>query len=142
MLVGSLTGLGAFLAVLALVPSFGAALAVASLAGLADGPALAATLTVRQGHGPAGALHPGAGHRLQLQAQPRSSAGSATAGLLTALLTPRELLLGLAAGQLLAASPVLLLAYFAHLGASESVLGPSPAPPAGPGVGTSNQDTV
>ena len=106
-LVGSLAGLAALLALLAVTPSFWAGLAVAALAGVADGPALAATLTVRQASVPprryAQVLATAASLKIAA-----FSAGSAVAGLLTGALTVRELLLGLALGQLLSASPLLL----------------------------------
>jgi len=105
-LIGSLAGLGAFLALLAVTPSFLACLAVATAAGIADGPSLAATLTVRQVSVPpdryAQVLATAASLKIAA-----FSAGSAAAGLLTGVLTVRELLIGLAAGQLLSALPLL-----------------------------------
>jgi MFS family permease len=105
-LIGSLAGLGAFLALLAVTPSFLACLAVATAAGIADGPSLAATLTVRQVSVPpdryAQVLATAASLKIAA-----FSAGSAAAGLLTGVLTVRELLIGLAAGQLLSAFPLL-----------------------------------
>jgi MFS family permease len=106
-LLGSLAGLGALLAVLAAPLSFGACLFVAALGGLADGPALAATLTVRQGNVPpdryAQTLATASSFKIAA-----FSAGSAVAGLLIGVLTVRQLLLGLAVGQLLSAIPLLL----------------------------------
>jgi MFS family permease len=105
-LIGSLAGLGAFLALLAVTPSFLACLAVATAAGIADGPSLAATLTVRQVSVPpdryAQVLATAASLKIAA-----FSAGSAAAGLLTGVLTVRELLIGLAVGQLLSALPLL-----------------------------------
>jgi hypothetical protein len=83
-----------------------ACLAVATAAGIADGPSLAATLTVRQVSVPpdryAQVLATAASLKIAA-----FSAGSAAAGLLTGVLTVRELLIGLAAGQLLSALPLL-----------------------------------
>jgi MFS family permease len=106
-LLGSLAALGALLAVLAAPLSFAASLLVAALAGLADGPALAATLTVRQGNVPADryAQTLATASSLKIAAY---SAGSALAGLLTGVLTVRQLILGLACGELLSAAPLLL----------------------------------
>jgi hypothetical protein len=106
-LLGSLAALGALLAVLAAPLSFAACLLVAALAGLADGPALAATLTVRQGNVPPDryAQTLATASSLKIAAY---SAGSALAGLLTGVLTVRQLILGLACGELLSAAPLLL----------------------------------
>jgi predicted MFS family arabinose efflux permease len=105
-LAGSLGALAVLLVLLAVTPSFPASLAAAAAAGVADGPALAATLTVRQGSVPASryaqVLATAASFKIAAYA-----AGSAAAGLLTGLLTVRELLLAVAAGQLLAAVPLL-----------------------------------
>ena len=105
-LIGSLAGLAALLALLAGAPSFWVCLAVAAAAGVADGPSLAATLTVRQVSVPpdryAQVLATAASLKIAA-----FSAGSAAAGLLTGVLTVRELLIGLAAGQLLSALPLL-----------------------------------
>lgn len=105
-LIGSLAGLAALLALLAGAPSFWVCLAVAAAAGVADGPSLAATLTVRQVSVPpdryAQVLATAASLKIAA-----FSAGSATAGLLTGTATVRELLLGLAAGQLLSAAVLL-----------------------------------
>jgi Transmembrane secretion effector len=107
-LIGSLTGLAAVFLLLAVTPSFPAGVAVAAVAGVADGPSLAATLTVRQGSVPADryaqVISTTASFKIAAY-----SAGSAAAGLLTGLLTVRELLLALAAGQLLSAVPMLFL---------------------------------
>jgi predicted MFS family arabinose efflux permease len=105
-LIGSLAGLGAFLALLAVTPSFLACLAVATAAGIADGPSLAATLTVRQVSVPADRYAQVLATAASLKIA-AFSAGSAAAGLLTGVLTVRELLVGLAAGQLLSAIPLL-----------------------------------
>lgn len=105
-LIGSFTGLALFLALLAVTPSFPVGLAIAVVAGVVDGPSLAATLTVRQGTVPANRY-------AQVQATAASlkiaafSAGSAAAGLLTGVLTARELLALLAVGQLLCTAPLL-----------------------------------
>ena len=99
--------LAGLLAVLAAPLSFAACLFAAALAGLADGPALAATLTVRQGNVPPDryAQTLATASSLKIAAY---SAGSALAGLLTGVLTVRQLILGLACGELLSAAPVLL----------------------------------
>ena len=105
-LIGSVAGMAAFLALLAATPSFPAGLAIAVVAGIVDGPSLAATLTVRQGTVPANRY-------AQVQATASSlkiaafSAGSAAAGLLTGLLTARELIAMIAVGQLLCTVPLL-----------------------------------
>jgi MFS family permease len=106
-LLGSLAGLGGLLAVLAAPLSFAACLLVAVLAGVADGPALAATLTVRQVNVPREryAQTLATASSLKIAAY---SAGSALAGVLISVLTVRQLLVGLAAGQLLSAVPLLL----------------------------------
>ena len=106
MLIGSLTGLAAFLALLTVTPSFWGCLAVAAAAGAADGPSLAATFTVRQVSVPPGRY----GQVLATAASLKIaafSAGSAAAGLLTGAVSVRELLLGLAAGQLLSGATLL-----------------------------------
>jgi MFS family permease len=106
-LLGSLAGLGALLAVLAAPLSFAACLVVAAFAGVADGPALAATLTVRQGNVPREryAQTLATASSLKIAAY---SAGSALAGVLIGVVTIRQLMLGLAGGQLLSAVPLLL----------------------------------
>jgi MFS family permease len=104
-LLGAFAGLAAFLALLAVAPSFPACLAVAALAGLADGPTLAATLTVRQDSVPEDRYAQAIGTAASLKIA-AFSAGSAAAGLLTGLLTVRELVVALAVGQLLSAGPL------------------------------------
>jgi MFS family permease len=93
-------------ALLAVVPSLWAGLPAAAAAGIADGPALAATLTVRQGTVPpdryAQVLSTASSFKVAAY-----SAGSAAAGLLAGVRGVRELVLALAAGQLLSAAPLL-----------------------------------
>jgi MFS family permease len=103
---GALFGFFACLAAMAAAPDFWAAIALAALAGLADGPSFAATLSVRQRTVPPDryAQASATGASLKTGAY---ALGAACVGLLTGLLTARELMLGLAAGQLLAALPLL-----------------------------------
>lgn len=105
-LIASLTGLAAFFALLAVTPSFPGCLAVAVAAGIADGPAFAATLTVRQGAVPADRYAQVLTTAASLKIA-AFSAGSAAAGLLTGLLTVKELIGLLAVGQLLCTVPLL-----------------------------------
>jgi MFS family permease len=125
-LLGSLAGLSALLAVLAAPLSFAACLFVAALAGVADGPALAATLTVRQGNVPrdryAQTLATAASLKIAAY-----SAGSALAGLLIGVLTVRQLILGLACGQLLSAAPLLLPRRGKPLMSNEPVVSAAPS---------------
>jgi MFS family permease len=104
-----LTATGAFgacLAALAAMPDFALALSLAVLAGLAEGPTLAATLTVRQQYVPAE-------HYAQISATAASiktgsyALGAAATGLLASALTGRELMLAIAAGQVVALTPLL-----------------------------------
>jgi predicted MFS family arabinose efflux permease len=122
-LIGSLAGLAAFLALLAVTPSFPGCLAAAAAAGRAAGPALAATLTVRQFAVPqdryAQVLSTAASLKIAA-----FSAGSAAAGLLTGVLTVRELLIGVAAGQLLSAAPLLSAPRTVRLIPNEGVAAP------------------
>ena len=99
------------------MPDLGLALSLSVLAGIADGPVLAATLAVRQNTVPS--------HRYaQLSATAASlktggyAIGTAVAGLLSTTLTARQLLFTAAAIQLLALLPMLLGA------AGTSVLAP------------------
>jgi len=102
----ALFGFFACLAAMAGAPDFWGAMALAALAGLADGPSFAATLSVRQRTVPPDryAQASATGASLKTGAY---ALGAACVGLLTGLLTARELMLGLAAGQLLAALPLL-----------------------------------
>jgi MFS family permease len=95
---------GACLAAVALVPSLALALVLCALAGLADGPVLAATLRARQLCVPA--------HRYaQISATAASiktgsyALGAALAGLLAGPLTARQLMLTVAGVQVLALVP-------------------------------------
>ena len=105
-LFGALLGFFLLLAALAVAPSFWAALVFAALAGLADGPSLAATLTVRQRTIPPDRYAQATATAASLKTG-AYALGAACVGLLTGVLTARQLLLALAAGQLLAALPLL-----------------------------------
>jgi predicted MFS family arabinose efflux permease len=97
---------GACLAAIALAPGLGLALALCALAGFADGPVLAATLRARQSCVPARRY-------AQISATAASiktgsyALGAAVAGLLAGALTARQLMLTVAAIQVLALSPFL-----------------------------------
>lgn len=105
-LAGAFCGFFALLAAMALAPDFWAAMALAVLAGLADGPAFAAQLSVRQLTIPPERYAQASATAASLKTG-AFALGAACAGLLTSLLTARQLMLGLAAGQLLAAVPLL-----------------------------------
>ena len=98
---------GACLAALAAMPDLALALGLAVLAGLADGPTLAATLTVRQQSVPPR-------HYAQISATAASvktgsfALGAAVTGLLAGVWSGRQLLLAVAAGQAVALLPLLL----------------------------------
>jgi len=110
-LLAALGGFGACLAALAAMPDLALALALAVMAGLAEGPTLAATLTVRQENVPPQDY-------AQISATAASiktgsyALGAAVTGLLATTLTGRQLVLAIAAGQAAALIPLL------HLGAS------------------------
>ncbi|MDL4776371.1 MULTISPECIES: MFS transporter [Thermomonosporaceae] len=122
----SLLGTGAALGAAALVPWFGAGVALFAVAGLADGPLLAATLQIRAGHAPEGARTQvftlGAGLKITAAASGAALAG-AGAGL-----DPALLLLAVAAVQLAAAA--LYAAARAERRTVRAAPGPAvPAPP-------------
>jgi MFS family permease len=102
----ALFGFFACLAAMSAAHGFWAALALAALAGLADGPSFAATLSVRQRLAPPDryAQVSATGASLKTGAY---ALGAASVGLFTGLLTARELMLAIAVGQLLAAVPLL-----------------------------------
>jgi MFS family permease len=104
---GALFGFFACLAAMAVARGFWAAMTLAALAGLADGPSFAATLSVRQRLAPPDryAQVSATGASLKTGAY---ALGAASVGLFTGLLTARELMVAIAAGQLLAALPLLL----------------------------------
>jgi MFS family permease len=104
-LAGSFCGFFACLAVLAAVPGFWLALVLAALAGLADGPSLAATLSVRQRTVPAERYAQATSTAASLKTG-AYALGAACAGLLAAVVTARQLMLVIAVGQLLAALPL------------------------------------
>jgi predicted MFS family arabinose efflux permease len=105
-IIAAMAGTGFSLAALAIMPGLGPAIPLAVLAGIADGPVLAATFSVRQQCVPA--------HRYaQFSATSASiktgsyAIGAATAGLLSTSLTARQLVLTAAGIQLLAFLPML-----------------------------------
>jgi MFS family permease len=103
---GALFGFFAFLAAMAVAPGLWTAMALAALAGLADGPSFAATLSVRQRTVPPDRYAQVSATAASLKTG-AYALGAACVGLLTGLLTARELMLGIAAGQLLATLPLL-----------------------------------
>jgi MFS family permease len=104
---GALFGFFVCLAAMAVARGLWPAMVLAALAGLADGPSFAATLSVRQRLSPPDryAQVSATGASLKTGAY---ALGAASVGLLTGALTARELMLAIAAGQLLAALPLLL----------------------------------
>ncbi len=105
-LAGSFCGFFACLAAMAAVPGFWPAMGLAALAGLADGPSLAATLSIRQQTVPPERYAQATATAASLKTG-AYALGAACAGLLTAVLTARQLMLVIATGQLLAALPLL-----------------------------------
>ena len=104
-IIGSIAGFGLSLLALAFSTHLGLALVLSALAGVADGPLLAATLKVRQHAVPARRY-------AQISATAASvktgsyALGAALSGLLATALTARQLLLTVAGGQLLALAPM------------------------------------
>ncbi|MBM0277410.1 MFS transporter [Micromonospora sp. STR1s_6] len=105
-LIGALVCYGSGVAAIAAAPTLSIALPFAALAGLANGPVLAATMTIRQHCTPA--------HRYaQIVATGASiktggyALGAATTGLLAAHLTARQIVFFVAGVQLLALVPLL-----------------------------------
>jgi MFS family permease len=105
-LVAAMAVCGAGLAALAAAPGFGPALALAALAGAADGPILAATLAVRQRTVPPDRYAQTAATTASLKTG-AFALGAAAAGLLAGVLTARQLVLLVGIGQLLALVPFL-----------------------------------
>jgi MFS family permease len=105
-LFASLALTGLFLALMAVTPEFWLGIVSAAAAGLAEGPSLGATLHVRQRESPPGRY-------AQLTATAASlktgayALGAAAVGLASGALTARELMMVAAAGELLAALPLL-----------------------------------
>ncbi len=97
---------GACLAALAAAPGLGPALGLAALAGIADGPVLASTLTIRQRTVPPGRYAQAAATAASLKTG-AYALGAATAGLLAAALSARQLVLIVGTGQLIALAPFL-----------------------------------
>jgi MFS family permease len=100
-LAGALGAFGVLLAVAALVPTLTAAVAVAALAGIAAGPVLAATFAIRQRSVPAHRYAQAVASAASLKVG-AFALGAAATGPLAAVLTARQLLLTVAAGQVLA----------------------------------------
>jgi MFS family permease len=104
-LAASFAGMAAFLALMAVAPDFWACVAFAALAGLAEGPSLAATLAVRQREVPPDRY-------AQLTATAASlktggfALGAAAAGAAAAALGARGLMSLAAGGELLAVVPL------------------------------------
>jgi MFS family permease len=105
-IVAAMAGVALSLAALAFMPGLGLAVCLSVIAGIAEGPLLAATLAVRQQCVPA--------HRYaQVSATSASiktgsyAVGAAVAGLLSTSLTARQLLLTASAVQLLSLLPML-----------------------------------
>ncbi|MBV9382617.1 MAG: MFS transporter [Streptosporangiaceae bacterium] len=105
-LIASLGAFGGCLAVAALAPDFWLAFCVSVLAGIAEGPSLAATLAVRQQCVPPDRYAQTVATAASLKTG-SYALGAAATGLLVDALTARQLLLAVAAGQLLAACPLL-----------------------------------
>jgi len=105
-LVVAMAACGACLAALAATPGFGPALGLAALAGAADGPILAATLTVRQRTVPQDRYAQTATTAASLKTG-AYALGAAAAGLLAGVLTARQLVLLVGIGQFIALVPFL-----------------------------------
>jgi MFS family permease len=105
-LIAALAVCGAFLAALAATPGFVPALGLAALAGVADGPILAATLAVRQRTVPADRYAQTSATAASLKTG-AFALGAAVAGLLAGVLTARQLVLVVGIGQFTALVPFL-----------------------------------
>jgi len=105
-LIASTAVCGGFLAALAASPSFGPAVGLAALAGVADGPILAATLAIRQAAVPVGRYAQAAATAASLKTG-AYALGAAAAGLLAGAVTARQLVLVVGIGQFLALIPFL-----------------------------------
>jgi MFS family permease len=105
-LIAATAACGAFLAALAVAPGYAPALGLAALAGVADGPILAATLAIRQRTVPADRYAQTAATAASLKTG-AYALGAAVAGLLASALTARQLVLLVGIGQLLALAPFL-----------------------------------
>jgi MFS family permease len=102
-LIGSVGGFS----LIAVTPAFWLSLVLAAVAGAAEGPSLAATLTVRQRAVPPDRYAQAVATAASIKTG-AYALGAAVTGALAGVLTARELVLGMAAGQLLAALPLLL----------------------------------
>jgi MFS family permease len=105
-LVAALAACGACLAALAMAPGFDPALGLAVLAGAAEGPILAATLTIRQRTVPPERYAQTAATTASLKTG-AYALGAAIAGLLAGVLTARQLVLLVGIGQGMALVPLL-----------------------------------
>jgi MFS family permease len=105
-LIAAMAVFGICLALLAGAPGFGLALGLAVVAGVADGPILAATLTVRQQTVPADRYAQTVATAASIKTG-SYALGAAATGLLAGVLTARQLVLVVAAGQLVALVPLL-----------------------------------
>ncbi|HSZ39101.1 MAG TPA: MFS transporter [Trebonia sp.] len=106
-LVVSLASMGVFLVLMAVTPVFWACVVFAVAAGLAEGPSLTATLDVRQRETPPGRYAQVTATAASLKTG-AYALGAAAVGLASGALTARELMALAAAGQLLAACPLLV----------------------------------
>jgi MFS family permease len=97
---------GACLAALATASGFGPALGLAALAGTADGPIMASTLTIRQRTVPPGRYAQAAATAASLKTG-AYALGAAAAGLLAGALPARQLVLLVGIGQFIALIPFL-----------------------------------
>jgi hypothetical protein len=122
-LITSTAACGGFLVALAASPSFGPALGLAVLAGAADGPILAATLTIRQRAVPAARYAQAAATAASLKTG-AYALGAAAAGLLAGAVTARQLVLVVGIGQFLALTPFLS----GRSGGASQSCGPAGAP--------------
>jgi MFS family permease len=106
-LISAQAGMFAFLGLMAVVRDFWACLALAAAAGALDSACLTGTLAVRQRETPPARYAQVSATAASLKTG-AYALGSAAAGLATVSVSPRELMAGAAAGQLLAAAPMLV----------------------------------
>jgi hypothetical protein len=116
-LVAALAACGACLAALAMAPGFDLALGLAVLAGAAEGPSLAATLTIRQRTVPPERYAQTAATTASLKTG-AYALGAAVAGLLAGVLTARQLVLLVGIGQGMALVPLLSMSSSGPAGGS------------------------
>jgi MFS family permease len=140
-LIGAQAGMFAFLGLMAVVRDFWACLALATAVGALDSASLTGTLAVRQRETPAARYAQVSATAASLKTG-AYALGSAAAGLATASLSPRELMAGAAAGQLLAAAPMLVRWGAASPPAERPVASPTePSSPTGPTAAPSRRRT-